>query len=136
MTDSYILQTDLGTITVTGAALANVVVKAVKDYDGKVIISNKKGRIQSFSQLIGVNDELSEVRVKETKGELSIKIYLVLKFGTSIGYVTQSLAEKIRKGFSEITGRNPKKITIVITGMLSGDNLAKRNIEVSKTYEN
>ncbi len=62
---------------------------------------------------------------------LDIRVFVVLRFGTSITQVTNRLADDIHSRIKTMTGMEPNSVAIVVTGMIS-KNIAPRHIEVTR----
>lgn len=138
MQDTYIVKTNLGTITVSRAAICRVIENAVEHREGKVTISNKKAKPSTslLSRIgLGGNDDYSDVEIDASGEHISVKLYIIVRFGTSISKVTNELIDEIHDGIKKLTGKEPKMISATVVGTLSRQ-IAKRNIEVVKEYEN
>ena len=76
------VETDLGTITVAKSVIGNIIKSVIDSFDGKVIISNSKGKITNQLPKLGPKEEYSDVEIELTEeGLLNINIYVILKFG-------------------------------------------------------
>ncbi len=65
---------------------------------------------------------------------VDIRIFVVVKFGISIGHVTERLIEKVKKALKDLLSQEPKSIAVVVTGTIS-KKIAKRNIEITMKNE-
>ena len=134
MSDVYTIETDLGNITVTKMAIGKIVTKAVGKWNGKVLITNHKGKLTNIMTRLTGNDVSNYMDIDFEEEGLDLKIYAAVKFGTSIGTVTNSLIEDIHDGIKKTIGIEPLSVSVVVTGTISR-NIARRNIEVRKTYD-
>lgn len=125
------VDTDLGTITVTKWVIGKIILDIVEEFEGKVIISNHKGKVPGIVSKISGMDEINTMEINMTEQGLDIRIFVVLRFGTSITRVTNLLVDTIHERIKELTGIAPNSAAVVVTGMIS-KNIAPRHIEVSR----
>jgi uncharacterized alkaline shock family protein YloU len=59
-----------------------------------------------------------------------VKIYILVRFGSSIGKVCEDIDSDFRAALPQIIGVDVGKLTIIVKGLLS-KNISKRNIEVT-----
>ena len=127
----YKVETDEGHIIIEKAVVGKIIIEEVKKFRDKVLISNHKGKVAGFVSKMGGLDDVSHLEIlMGTKG-LDVRLYLVIRFGTSIGMVTNQLIEGIQENIKGLTGIEPNSVAIVITGTIS-KHIAKRNIEVKR----
>lgn len=129
------VESDLGTISFSKAVIGRMITEAVDSYNGKVIISNHRGKVPGkvpeFVSKIGGMDESSPMDITLTESGLDIKLFVVLRFGTSITQVTNYLVDEIYTKVKAMTGMEPNSVAVVVTGMIS-KNIAPRHIEVTR----
>lgn len=125
------VETDLGKITVPKAVVGKIIAQTVEQFDGKVIISNNKGKVPGFVSKIGGVDDSSSMEISLTEQGLDIRVFIVLRFGTSITSVTNKLVNQIHENIEEMTGVKPNSVAVVITGVIS-KKIAPRHIEVTR----
>lgn len=125
------VETDLGKITVPKAVVGKIIAQTVEQFDGKVIISNNKGKVPGFVSKIGGVDDSSSMEISLTEQGLDIRVFIVLRFGTSITSVTNKLINQIHENIEEMTGVKPNSVAVVITGVIS-KKIAPRHIEVTR----
>ncbi len=125
------VETDLGKITVPKAVVGKIIAQTVEQFDGKVIISNNKGKVPGFVSKIGGMDDSSSMEISLTEQGLDIRVFVVLRFGTSITSVTNKLINQIHENIEEMTGVKPNSVAVVITGVIS-KKIAPRHIEVTR----
>ncbi|WP_312649153.1 Asp23/Gls24 family envelope stress response protein [Aminipila sp.] len=127
----YKEETENGSIIIEKAVIAKIVTETVFPFNGKVLISNYKNKATTFAAKIGVTDDINNMEITMGEKGLDIKLYIVVKFGTSIGMVTNTLINDIHDKVYELTSIEPNSVAIVVTGMIS-KNIARRNIEVRR----
>jgi uncharacterized alkaline shock family protein YloU len=118
MTDPYIVNTKLGNITVTAETLNALVHEAVRRLKKRVRL-----------------DDNNSIEISEVEGRLEVTVDILISFGSSINSVTGELTEFIRKDLHAVTGEDPRRIVLHIVGMISGENIALRDLEVKTEYE-
>lgn len=124
------VETELGTIKVAKSVIGNIIKDVIDSFDGKVIVSNSKGKITNQLPKLGPKEEYSDIAIELTEeGLLNISIYIILKFGTSIKYTTEKIIADIRTSIKETTAMDVNEITVTVTGMMS-KHIAPRHIEV------
>ncbi len=130
------IETKLGDIHFSSNIINKIAEKAVEGCGGKVMLHNYKGALKDvmpvWASKMNLYDE-SAAGVEFTKLDdgYTMKLYVVLKFGTSIKAVTSEIIDSIYENAEKILGEKPKKVTVVVTGVVS-KNIAKRHIEVSR----
>lgn len=125
------VETDLGNIVVSKAAVGKIITEAVDRFEGKVIISNNKGKVPGFVSKIGGMDDSNTMEINYTEQGLDIRVFVVLRFGTSITQVTNKLVNEIHENVKSMTGMEPSSVAVVVTGMIS-KKIAPRHIEVTR----
>ncbi|MBE6033951.1 MAG: Asp23/Gls24 family envelope stress response protein [Clostridiales bacterium] len=130
----YRNENEHGSIILEKAVFAKIVTEIVAQFNGKVLISNYKNKATTFAAKIGVTDDISNMDIVMGEKGLDVKLYIVVKFGTSIGMVTNTLIKDIHDKIYEFTSVEPNSVAIVVTGMIS-KNIARRNIEVRRGIE-
>lgn len=124
------VDTELGTIKVAKSVIGNIIVDVIDSFDGKVILSNSKGKVPNhLAYKLGQKDESSEISMELTESGLNIGVFVVLKFGTSIKGTTDRMISDIRNNIKDMTGMEINDLTVTVTGVMS-KKLAPRHIEV------
>ena len=126
----YKLDTMDGAILIDKTVVGKIIAEAVGQFNGKVLISNHKGKVVSgFVAKFGVMDDVSSMEINLGTNGLDIRFFILIRFGTSINRVTEQLIETIKKNTEEITGLEVNSIAVVVTGIVSKQ-MVRRNIEV------
>lgn len=125
----YKLETKEGSISIDKAVIGKIILQAVEQFKGKVLISNHKGKVSGITVKFGGTDDINYMDITLGSKGLDIRFYIVIRFGTSINKVTEQLIQTIKRDVEEFTGLEANSIAIVITGMVSRQ-LSKRNIVV------
>ncbi|MEG0829063.1 MAG: Asp23/Gls24 family envelope stress response protein [Anaerovoracaceae bacterium] len=126
-------ETELGNISMTKNVIGRIVLEVVGEFGGKVIVSNHKGGPLSFVSKIGGTEETNNMEVIFNDGDkgIDLRVYIVIRFGTSITLVTNTLVDKLHKSIKMMTGVEPNSVAVIVTGIIS-KNIAKRHIEVTR----
>lgn len=128
---SYIKETSDGNIIIEKAVIGEIIARVISQFGNKVMISNYKNKALSFASKMSINYELNNMDISLGEKGLDIKVYIVVKFGTSIGMVTNNIIEDIRDRMIKFIGVEPNSVAVVVTGTAS-KNIAKRNIEIKE----
>ena len=67
------IEGELGTISVSKAAIGKIITEAADSFQGKVIISNHKGKVPGLVSKIGGMDESSTMDINLTEQGLDVK---------------------------------------------------------------
>lgn len=125
----YKLETKDGSISIDKGVVGKIITNAVEQFNGKVLISNHKGKVPGFGAKIGVTDDISFMDITIGKNGLEIRFFIVIRFGTSINRVTEELITNIKKNAEETTGLEVSSVAVVVAGMVSKQTV-RRNIEI------
>lgn len=125
----YKKETKEGTIYIDKSVVGKIILEAVEQFDGKVLLSNHKGKTSGIVPIIGSIDDRDFMDIEVKKKGIDIRFYIVIRFGTSIKRVTKALIARIKKNTERITGLEVESIVVVVTGIVSKQ-MVRRNIEV------
>lgn len=125
----YRIETDEGNITLSKAVIGKIVMESIEQFSGRVLITNHKGKIVRLKQKYGVTDATDNMEIIMGDNGLDIRIFIAIKFGTSIGMVTEQLIQGIKYDIERLTGFEANSIAVVVTGLLSKQ-MSRRNIEI------
>lgn len=128
----YKVETEYGTISITKTVIAKIITEAVDRLSGKVYICNQKGKIINnlFSRL-GYFDDASNIEINNGPSGLDIRLFIVVRFGTSITNVTNQLIDEIETNIKEFTSIELNSVSIVVAGTMARQ-IKKRHIEVTR----
>ena len=125
---------DFGVITIDNTFLNQLIRDSLKPFEGKVWRANYKGKGQDFLIKLGNYDALSELIVNESEKGVFIRIYLLAKFGVSLGSVADSLIDNISDVLKNDLGLKIDNIEVVFTGLIMKKGIAKRQIVYQYNY--
>lgn len=126
---SYIKETEDGNITIEKAVIGEIITRVISQFGNKVVIGNYKSKALNFASKMSMNHELNNMDISIGDRGLDIKVYIMVKFGTSIGMITNTIIEEIHEKIIKFVGVEPNSVAVVVTGTVS-KNIAKRNIEI------
>ncbi len=93
----YRLETADGTISIHKAVGGKIIADAVHKFNGKVLISNHRGKVISgLASRLGM-DDISFMEINYGKDGLDIRFYILIRFGTSINRVRNISLKPLKK---------------------------------------
>lgn len=105
-----------GAITVTDDVVASVVGHLAMECYGVVdMVSTKFSDI--FADLFKVNNKSRGVRVTTKGDRIYLDVYVVFRYGVSIGAVAASLKSTIKYGVEKFTGMIVQTINVHVVGI-------------------
>lgn len=131
-------ETSLGKISISNTIFAGMIVESFHQPKcrDKVFPATKKGRLINMDNKGSLNEFASTIEIdSDTDGKnIEMEFSIIVKFGTSIQLITDSISDYIADKFYNNYGKKPIQIKIRISGVKSRQ-IAKRNLEVVKRYE-
>lgn len=127
----YKVEAEKGTISFHQNVIGTIILKEVEQFNGKVLISNAKGKIAGKLARMSGMDDLGNLEIVEGPQGIDIRIFIVVKFGISISAVTSRLIDAVCMKIKNFTGIEPNSVSVIITGTMSKQ-LARRHIEVKR----
>lgn len=125
----YKIESQFGHISVEKAVIGKLVTEAVASFGGKILLANKKKKMPGFVAKIGGMDDASNMEFVWGEKGLDIRVFIMIRFGTSISRTTDQLIQFIKSGLEEHLDIQANSVAVVVTGMFSKQ-IAARNIEV------
>lgn len=130
---SVITRNSYGAVAVNKVVIERMIIEDMLGMDAFLMLSNKKGRpIKEKPTPIIDPDYYDAVDVNEKKGEVKVKIYVVIKYGSNISKTADRIFEVIENDFSMLRLDKPRTISIKIRGItgVNSDEIVKRNIDI------
>ncbi len=124
-------KTEEGSLKIRKAVVGQIIVAAVNKFSGRVKITNQKGKIVKIKEKYGIPDASDFLEITMGDRGLDIRVYIAIRFGMSIGMVTEQLISEIKSEVEKITAIEANSIAVVVTGLIA-KHLSPRNIEVKK----
>lgn len=125
-----IIENEMGKIELPKSVIGSIVIDVVESFDGKVILSDSKGRVHKLAYKLGAMEEANNIEIEGGENGMDMRVYVILRFGVSIKETTNQLINEIKSAVKEESGITIDNISIVIKGMMS-KKIAPRNIEVT-----
>lgn len=130
-------ETKLGTITVSNVLFAQVIAESfvAESLKDKVWPATKKGRQIGNDAKFSLSEFAGHIDVcaSEDGNSIDLEFSIIIKFGTSIRNLTDTMADYIADTIYEKQGKKPHQIKIKVAGVKSKQ-IARRNLEVVKRY--
>ncbi len=128
------IQNERGAVSIDENIISDMIARGIRPYRGKVWIANYKG-IQTDDIMIALGNigAMAEKKISlDEDGKVFVRVYLVIRIGTSIRDVAGSLIESILRGVTEQLKLELSDVEIIITGMMSPKGkVVKRHIVIS-----
>jgi uncharacterized alkaline shock family protein YloU len=134
---SVILRNDYGAIAVNKGVIKRMIIDDLLDMGEDIILCSKKGkpikdkpsRFYDPSRFTDP-DYFDALEVYEKKQQVRVKVFIITTFGSSISELTDEIFRRIENDFAILKLNNPGIITVNIKGVMSEDQIVRRNIEV------
>ena len=134
---SVILRNDYGAIAVNKGVIKRMIIDDLLDMGADIILCSKKGkpikdkpsRFYDPSRFTDP-DYFDALEVYEKKQQVRVKVFIITTFGSSISELTDEIFRRIENDFAILKLNNPGIITVNIKGVMSEDQIVRRNIEV------
>ena len=127
---------EYGVISVDNTFLNQLIKDALKPFEGRAWKANYKGRSQDFLIKLGNFDALSEQVIKESENGVYIRIYLIVRFGISLGAVSSAIIDSLADVLSNDLDAKIDDIEVIISGMIMTKGIVKREIVYSYKHKN
>lgn len=128
---SVVLRNDYGAIAVNRGVIEKMMIEDMLSLSDEILLCNKKGKIIKDKPTPFVDpDYFDAVDVSDKKGHVRVVIYIVLKEGVNITSIADRAFEAIESDFEMLRLRKPDSISLRARGILAGDEVEKRSVEV------
>ena len=130
---SVITRNSYGAIAVNKVVIERMIIEDMLGMDDVLVLSNKKGKpIKEKPTPIIDPDYYDAVEVSEKKGEIKVKIYVVVNQGCNISETADKVFEAVEKDFAMLRLDKPRTISVKVRGMtgVMNDEILKRNIDI------
>ena len=119
-----------GAISFNGILIDQIIAGAMKPWERRVFLAQYKGRQSDKAVKAGNFDSLDRRNVMTTEKGVFIRLYVMMRFGTSIGGAASDIIRKIAGGIRSCLNIPVDEIEVIVTGLIS-EKVAPRNIAVS-----
>lgn len=127
----YNKETYNGNIKIHRAVIGRIIIEAVSKFDGRVKITNHRGKVIRLKEKYGIPDATDYFEIVMKNNGADVRLYIAIRFGISIGLVTEQLINDIKSDIEELTGIEANSIAVIVTGLISKQ-IVRRNIEVKR----
>ena len=125
----YYKEAEAGSIKIRKAVIGRIVMEAVRKFKGRVRITNHKGKVIRTREKYGAPDATEQLDISMGEKGFDVRLYIAIRFGTSISMVTEQLINDIKSDIESLTGIETNSIAVIVTGLISKQ-ITPRNIEV------
>lgn len=106
-----------GNITISNEAIAIVTGYIARDCYGVVDLVNQK-LTDSFSGVFKKRTSLSKgIKILTVNNRIYVDLYVILKYGVSIGAVADSLKKSVKYGLEQFTGMIIDSVNVNVVGV-------------------
>lgn len=110
------LKNDLGRIQVSDEAIAEIASLAASKVSG-VAGMGSGSRVESLAEILGVKSGSQGVSVEMGAGEVSLRLFLVLEFGSDIADVALQVQEDVAEAVEKMSSLEVKSVDVVVQGV-------------------
>ncbi len=130
---SVITRNSYGAIAVNKVVIERMIIEDMLGMDDVLMLSTKKGKpIKEKPTPIIDPDYYDAVEVSEKKGDVKVKIYVVVRYGFNISETADKVFRTVEKDFEMLRLEKPRTISFKVRGIagVMDDEIVKRNIDV------
>ncbi len=124
------LTNEQGAISFNGILIDQIIAGAMKPWSGRVFLAQYRGRQSDKAVRSGSFESLDHRIVRTTERGVFIRLYVMMRFGTSISAASRDIIEKIASDIRSCLDVPIDDIEVVVTGLIS-EKVAPRSISVS-----
>ncbi|MDD7408333.1 MAG: Asp23/Gls24 family envelope stress response protein [Anaerovoracaceae bacterium] len=120
-------ETERGQVRFADQIFAMIALEAAKNTEGLYALTNAKGKIMKARQT--GRESLGFIEVSSDSGAVDLRLYGIIRFGSSISGTAEILGRKIRSMIKDITGAETGRIMFTLTGVKS-KKIARRELDI------
>ena len=121
------IENENGSININRRIVEKIVKYTIAKYPEVVSLTNSKGQVSNIVSRIADGSHLVDVTNQDT--DITVKVYIIMKFGASINNTTQKIINEIKKNIHEAINIMPDTVYIFIKG-IKAKKIAKRDIVI------
>ena len=121
------IENENGSININRRIIEKIVKYTIAKYPEVISLTNSKGQISNIVSRIADDSHLVDVTNQDT--DITVKVYIIMKFGVSINNTTQKIINEIKKNIHEAINIMPDTVYIFIKG-IKAKKIAKRDIVI------
>lgn len=127
---SVITRNDYGAIAVNKGVIERMIIADLLGMSDSLQLCTKKGKpIKEKPTPLIDPDYFDAVEVSEKRDAVSVRIYIIVKFGNNISQLADNIFDSVESGFDMLRLGKPASITVKVRGIMS-DGIVKRNIDI------
>lgn len=111
------LQTEFGDITVTEQAIGRIAGSAALECYGLVGMVSRQHLKDGIAEWLGRENIGRGIEVFKQDGEVHIHLYIIVKYGTKISEVAQSVQHRIKYVLNNIIGLQVNQVHVTVQGV-------------------
>ena len=130
---SVIVRNKYGAIAVNKGVIERMIIEDMLAMADFLVLSDKKGRpIKEKPTPFIDPDYYDAVEVTDKKDQVSVKIYVVVKFGNNISRLADRIFDSVEKDFAMLRLDKPSVISVKVRGIsgIMNDEIVKRTIDI------
>jgi len=132
----YQKKNQYGVISVDDTIIKQIIETSVKSFNGKVLLSNKKGQIFDSVKIWGVNDSNNYFDFNDSEKGYEVNLYIIVKFGFSLTVATNTIINNLYNCINGDLGLYIQNINVIVKGIQTNKAISKRNLVYSKFPNN
>lgn len=130
---SVIVRNKYGAIAVNKNVIERMIISDMLGMGDSLMLSSKKGKPVKDNPTPFIDpDYFDAVEVSDKKDSISVKIYIVVRYGNNISETADRIFESVEGVFEMLKLKKPDTISVKVRGIadLMKDDIIKRNIDV------
>lgn len=120
-------KTGYGTINISKSIYYEIIRNAVKSTGGKCRLGNMR-----FLLPFLINDESNCMNLRIEGEDLSVELFVIVRFGNSLSRITDAVIEYIKEECINCTGTAPVSVKVTVTGLEVAGKVVRRNVEYTR----
>lgn len=121
------IENENGSININRRIIEKIVKYTIAKYPEVISLTNSKGQISNIVSRIADDSHLVDVTNQDT--DITVKVYIIMKFGVSINNTTQKIINEIKNNIHEAINIMPDTVYIFIKG-IKAKKIAQRDIVI------
>ncbi|MDR1571974.1 MAG: hypothetical protein LBS32_05565 [Clostridiales Family XIII bacterium] len=118
-------ETPRGRVSIDKAVLGGIIRRETDLFEGKVLLSDAKGR-----PIKNPGRDMGFFEFSWAEGLLDLRVFVIIRMGTSINAVATGMIRGLSDSLASIADVRPGGVSIIVKGVLSR-NISRRDIEVT-----
>lgn len=133
---AVILRNDHGAIAVNKNAIEHLLVEELLNMSDKVLLCTKKGKLIKDRPTPFIDPDFYDaVDIAESKGNTSIKVYVLLKKGVRAAEAAEKIFDMTEDIYVLLRLRLPNSISVKVRGIIEDGETEKRSIDIVRNND-